>query len=355
MSSKTSKTNKTNKTSASKKHPLSLTLKTIPAVTGIERLRDLTNKFGLIPHTVSETIDALLHDLETTFVELNISAYELAADSARILGIVAGVPANQVTQYHRSETAEPLHAYRNLILAIATLAAATIGVVSPATAPGTIYAHSVKLARRSTQTRRPFTDDEIVLCRVAAYLAAQTSPRNHTSFIYTLVEAGMVPGESTHTRIDDFDDPEMPMQLLAAGNGHLAARFLTLDTFARHITSRHMALALRAGYDARSPLTYKPRDRGAKTHESGSASATASAQRVLDRFIDELRLPTGDITASSITQWRVASTLEHQSFEQALAVSGRKKMDAMLRALGTTRRAPTTRPDDDGESFAAAI
>jgi hypothetical protein len=355
MTSKTSKTSKTTRTGAAKKHSLSLALKTIPAVTGIERLRDLTDKFGLIPHLALDNIDALLHDLEATFVELNVNAYELAANSARILGIVAGVPANQVSQYHRTETAEPLHAYRNLILAIAALAATTIRVASPATAPETIYAHSIKLARRSTQVRRPFTDDEIVLCRVAAYLAAQASPRNHTSFIYALVDTGLVPGETTHARIDDFDNPEMPMQLLTAGNAHLAARFLTLDPFTRYIASRHMELALRADHNPRSPLTYNPRDRGDDTHTPGSKSAVASAQRILDRLLGELRLPTGDITASSITQWRIAITLEHQGVEAAHAVSGRGSVEAMLRALGSTGRAPAARPDDDDESFAAAV
>lgn len=51
------------------------------------------------------------------------------------------------------------------------------------------------------------------------------------------------------------------------------------------------------------PLTYQPRKRkqGPK-HLPGPTAATASAQGVIDRFIAQRGLPTGDITATSPTQ-----------------------------------------------------
>ncbi|WP_210503025.1 site-specific integrase [Nocardioides xinjiangensis] len=324
-------------------------------MTGIERLRALNDEIGLIPQPAAAGIDALLADLEELFVEHQITTLELAANGARVLGIAAGIEDTAVSRYHATEVAERLHAYRNLMVAIAALAASTIETSSPGTDPATVYAHAVRLTRRTVQVRRAFADDEVVLFRVAAYLAATSDPRHHTAAVYTLLDAGLVPGETTAVRIDDSDDAEQPTELLAAGNAHLKSRFVHLDPFTRFVLSRHLQHALRAGFDPTTPLLYTPQNRGKDTHQPGSPSATASAQRCIDRFIAQLGLPTGDITASSITQWRVGATLLSHGSDTAWALSGRSSKEAMWRALGATRPRTTIRPDDDGESFAAAI
>lgn len=270
-----------------------------------------------------------------------------------MLSILSGIPQGQLTQYHATEAANRVHSYRNPALAVAALASSTIGVPSHATHPDTVYAHAIQLARRSTLMRRPLEDDEIVLSRVAAHLAARENLRDHAATIYTLTAAGLVPGETTHVTIDDADDPEMPQLLLAAGNAHIASRFIALDPFATHTLGRHFQQALRAGHDLKAPLTYTPRVRKkGEKHQPGSVFATASAQRIIDRFLQQLRLPTGDITASSVTQWRVACTLKSEGPKAALEVSGRTNMEAMFRALGATRSQPDQRPVDD-VSFAA--
>jgi hypothetical protein len=65
-------------------------------------------------------------------------------------------------------------------------------------------------------------------------------------------------------------------------------------------------------------------------------------------------LPTGDITATSLTQWRCATVLATEGIQAALAVSGRHSVESMFRALGVSGAKPDAEPDDDGESFAAA-
>lgn len=344
----------TTKKTKTPKVALSESLRTISATEGIDQLRRLHQAYGVIPTTATDAIEPALDELEVVLRRNDVTALDLAARPGPTLSILSGIPQGQLTQYHATYDANRVHAYRNLALAVAALAASTIAVASPATHPETVYAHAIRLARRSTQMRRPFEDDEIVLSRVAAHLAARENPRDHAATIYTLTDAGLVPGETTHVSIDDADDAEMPQLLLAAGNAHIAARFIDLDPFATHTLGRHIQHALRAGHDPKAPLTYTPRVRktGPK-HQPGSVSATASAQRIIDRFLEQLRLPTGDITASSITQWRVASLLESQGVDAALAMSGRSNKDAMFRALGTTRTQPDQRPVDD-VSFAAA-
>jgi hypothetical protein len=334
---------------------LSPTLRTIPAAEGVTRLRELNRTFGLTPAPAAGGLNELLTGLEQVLLRTNISTLELADNAGPTLSFLTGVPAANLTDYHRTEVADRLHAYRNLALATAALAASTIEVTSTATAPAAIYAHAIRLRRRSIQLRRPLADDEIVLCRVAAYLASRVDPCDHAASIGTLLFAGLVPCETTQVRIDDFDDPAAPTILLAAGNAQLEARYIELDSFASHILGRHMQQALRAGRSRETPLTYRPRKRkqGPK-HLPGSTAATASAQGVIDRFIAQLGLPTGDITATSLTQWRCATVLATEGIQAALAVSGRHSVESMFRALGVSGVKPVAEPDDDGESFAAA-
>ena len=328
---------------------LSRTLDTVPAVEGVEALLALHRAYTIVPAVAAENILPALDELGTVLSKEALTTSELAGNPCTVLSILTGLSGGKITEYHRTDVAEPLHTYRNLGLAVAALAAATIREDSAGTEPATVYSHAVRLQRRSTRTRRPAAHDEIVLFRVAAHLAARTDPRDHATGIYTLSDAGQAPGETTHVTIKDFDDPEMPQFVLAAGNGHLAARFVPLDPWTSHTLGRHLEHARRAGHSASAPLTY----RGWK-HQPGSQSATVSAHQALDRFLAPLRLPTGDLTVGSISQWRVANVLETQGVDAAVEISGRKNAAAMFRALGErTDKATTERPDDDGISFAA--
>jgi hypothetical protein len=216
---------------------------------------------GLTPAPAAGGLNELLTGLEQVLVRTNINTLELAANAGPTLSVLTGVPAANLTDYHRTEVADRLHAYRNLALATAALAASTIEVTSTATAPSAIYTHAIQLRRRSIQLRRPLADDEIVLCRVAAYLASRVDPCDHAASIGSLLVAGLAPCETTQVRIDDFDNPAAPTILLAAGNAQLEARYIELDKFASHILGRHMQQALRAGRSPETPLTYRPRNR----------------------------------------------------------------------------------------------
>lgn len=343
------KTPKTTTKAKSQPIELSSVLNTIPATTGIEQLRLMHKGIGIIPATAVDVLSEL-DRLAELFGHQSLSVLDLVRSQAHVLQMATGVEASALMQYHPSTVADRLHTVRNLIVAVAAAAAATITSGSPHTSPAAVYANSIKLARRSHHVRRPFTDDEIVLCRVAAHLAARDNSRDHVATTYALIDSGLVPGETTHVRPDDFDDCELPQFVLAAGNGHLQARFVFLDRFTSHTVGRHLEAAGRAGLSSNAPLVYNGR-----TNQSGSSSATASAQRKIDRFFEQLRLPTGDITASSITQWRVATVLNTQGPAAAQTLSGRSGLAQMYRALGEYGpRAQRSQPDDDGLSFSAA-
>jgi integrase len=338
-------------TTKTKNQPIELSpvLDTIPAHVGIEELRLLNERFGIIP-TVALDILSELDRLAGLFERENLTVLDLVKRQASVLQMATGVAASAVTRHHPSAVAEKLHTARNLIVAAAAAAVATIATDSPHTSPAAVYANSIQLARRSHHVRRPFADDEIVLCRVAAHLVARVDPRDHAATTYVLIESGLVPGETTKVCIEDFDEPELPQLVLAPGNAHLKPRFVELDQFTSHTLGRHLEHAHRAGRKTNAPLVYKGRG-----HEPGSSSAIASAQRKIDRFLEQLGLPTGDITASSITQWRIATVLRTQGSGAAHALSGRTWLEQMYRGLGECGTATkSARPDDDGVTFSFA-
>lgn len=160
----------------------------------------------------------------------------------------------------------------------------------------------------------------------------------------------MVPGETTHPTLSDFDDREMPQEVLAAGNGHLKSRFLSLDRFTSHTLGRHLNAAHRAGHHNDKPLTYNGRK-----HVSGSTQATASAQGVIDRLFKEIGLSNHDVTASSVYLWRVQTTFNTAGPDLAREPSGRTTTDQMFHSIGHYRQRTSNEPDDDeGLSFADA-
>lgn len=157
--------------------------------------------------------------------------------------------------------------------------------------------------------------------------------------MYTLVDAGCVPGETTSVTVADFDEPDAPTLLQAPGNSRLLDRLLPLDPFASGVL-RVLALSAAAARST-TPLTYAPR-----SNAPGSHAATASAQRILDRMLKDLGPAGTDLTASSIQLWRV-----HQLYcvneQEALRVSGRHRKDYMIESLFRGAQALIQTTDND--------
>jgi hypothetical protein len=268
------------------------------------------------------------------------NAAELVTEQTLLLKALTGVEKPQ--QFQRAEIAERLHTFRNMML---TLATAATGAFHGD--PAGLYQRMVKLAPRTHAVRRPLVDDEILLARVVIHLESSAQPRSTRAAVYTLVESGMTPGETTHVSLDDTDDYEMPQMVLAAGNAHLQSRFLPLDRFNTVVLGRFTEAAHRAGIATAQPLTYQGRK-----HAPGSSAATASAQGIIDRLLKEVGLFNDDVSATSLRLWRLATTLSQANVKAAQELGGygetRDDEDRLWRALGHLEK-PKVDEDDDEE------
>ena len=122
----------------------------------------------------------------------------------------------------------------------------------------------------------------------------------------------------------------------------LAPRFIPLDGFAQALLGRLARDAHKRGKHDSQPLTYSPRS-GKPTANAG----TASAQGVMDRMLAELGLANSDVTASSITQWRIHDVYVTTDVKSALEFSGRrttKQMEDILFGSRPRRTSLTEAP-----------
>jgi hypothetical protein len=249
------------------------------------------------------------------------NAYNLVRHQSQLLTVLTGVP--KPTEFHKTSVAEGLHTYRNVTVALVAAAAHFAGAPTDA-----VYRDSVRLRARTHQSHRPLFDDEVLLARVHAATESLFAPTSPRASIYAMTDAGLVPGETTSVTLNDLDDPAEPTDLKAPGNQHIKGRHLPMDAFAQTVLGRRAAAALTKGTSPDSPLTYRPR-----TNLPGTPAATASAQGILDRMLAELDLANSDVTASSITLWRIHTVWAHQGEHLALQVSGRNSKEQMLAIL----------------------
>lgn len=346
-SSKTSKTTRTCVPARQRpKTTLSPVLRTVTIADAVAEFRTLDARSDLVPAPARPAVEVLLNQIAAAGLA---NAAQLVADQTHLLQILTGVDRAAVRSHQPTEVAERLHTSRNVIIAVAAVAAASVGAD-----PAGVYDNSVTLLRRTMSPRRPLTDDEVLLARVAVRLHSIADPRSATAGVYSLVEAGMVPGETTLVTLSDFSDcdgHEVSSHVLAPGNGHLASRFLPLDSYTRHVLGRLVNAATLAQVDAAKPLLYTPRD---AKNLPGSPVATASAQGVLDRLLKSVGLFQDDTTASSIYLWRVQSTYLAAGVDAALEISGRSTASQMFQSLGQHRTKQEQVNPDEGFSFESA-
>ncbi|MGZ6131996.1 MAG: hypothetical protein ACXWLF_08225 [Myxococcaceae bacterium] len=333
------------RTKAAKSTPMPIALAHTSVAEAVAELRALDTRRHLIPAAGRAQLLAMADEIQAAADAIGLeSAAQLVTQQTHLLKALTGV--DQPLQFHKSATAERLHSYRNLML---TLATAATGAFHGD--PTGLYERMVKLTPRTHALRRPCTDDEILLLRTVIYLDGRARPRSLRPAVYTLVEAGMTPGETTHVSLNDHDDHEMPQMVLAAGNAHLQPRFLPLDGFNTVVLGRFTEAAHRAGHAATKPLTYEGRK-----HDPGTSQATASAQGVLDRLLKEIGLFNADTSATSIRLWRLATTHATQDVKAAQELGGyggkKEDQERLWRTLGFLQKpqAPDD-SDDEDESF----
>lgn len=307
----------------------------------------LDERVGLIQTATKSDVLEALEGLRHTTQRAGIGrADQLVTDHKSLLSTLTGVAA--ITQIHNSATAEPLHLFRNLMLAVA---AAATGSFSGD--PRGLYQRMTRLQARTHGHRRPLTDDEVVLLRTMVHLEGSAKAKSVRPAIYALIESGMTPGETTHFSLGDIGgDHENLEMVLAAGNGHIVPRFLPVDAFNASVLGRFTQVARDAGAATNTTLTYTGR-----VNVPGSVQATASSQRIIDRLLDQAGLANTDTTATSIRLWRLVTAYRAygDTFAQELAGYGAKRDDVerLWRTLGFMKPPEGTPAVDDADtSFA---
>lgn len=338
---------KTTASKTSKIHAMPAALGTMSIAEAIAEFRLLDEQVGLLPAASRRDLLEMLETIQRTTQRLGITrADQLITDHKSLLSALTGVAA--ITQFQDSAAAEPLHTFRNLMLAVAAAATGSFNGD-----PKGLYQRMSVLRARTHSHRRPLTDDEIVLLRTMVDLESSAKAESVRPAIYALIESGTTPGETTHFSLGDiFGDHESIEMVLAAGNGQISSRFLPVDAFNACVLGRFTQVARDAGTADSVTLTYTGR-----VNVPGSVQATASSQRIIDRLLDQAGLANTDTTATSIRLWCLDTAYRAHGdiFAQELAGYGVKRDDVerLWRTLGVmSPPMSTSTVDDEDTSFA---
>lgn len=323
---------------------ISPVLNTVTLAQAGQAVLDLDREWGILPRECGAELVADLQTLIDAAASFTIRATSGEKDAAittvaqlvtyqrQVIASLVQVPAGRLNTATVTEVSAPLHRWRNLTLTLAIAAAASYR--SDKRAIDDIVRKAPSLCSRTVSERRPFTDDEVFLMRT--YIAATYKPSDRSAGVFALVQAGLAPGETTKVTLDHFDDQATPRALMAPGNRHVASRYIELDPFATYVLGGLTRHNVNANLATSAPLTYRPR----LGTEPGSKAAVASAQGVLDNLLRRLGLLQADVTASSLTQWRVQTAWKDHGAEYALGLSGRSSDLQMWEALKAEPVAP---------------
>jgi len=306
------------------KTELSPVLKTIPTGEALADFHALCETWDLIPDDARDGIAAAVVEIVQAADRVGIKTlHQLITDQGALLTTLTG--ASNPTEAKPSIVAERQHTYRNLIVAMTASSSA-----ANACSPDAAYHHATRLPARTTATRRPCTDDEIVLLRTAAALDSLRDCDAEPANIYALAEAGATPGKTTTISRDSFNDGEHPTVIRVPGSRRKGATgaHLPLDDFNTRLLGRRLQSAHARALTPTEPLTYRPRK-----NLPGSPEACASATGVLNRFMTKVGLANSDVTASSITKWRQATICHQRGADAAAQASGRKSPERTLISL----------------------
>ncbi|MHA3838283.1 hypothetical protein ACXR8F_21425 [Terrabacter sp. AAH1] len=323
---------------------ISPVLNTVPLAQAVQAVLELNREWGILPRECGAELIADLETLINAAASFRVRTTSGEKDTAiktvaqlithqqHVIASLIQVPAGRLSSVAVNEVSVPLHRWRNLTLALAIAAAASYR--SDKRAIDEIVRKAPTLCSRTLSERRPFTDDEVFLMRT--YVAATYKPSDLSAGVFALVQAGLAPGETTKVTLDHFDEHATPRALMAPGNGHVVSRYIELDPFATFVLGGLTRHNVKANLPTTGPLTYRPRLGTAP----GSKAAVASAQGVINNLLKRLGLFQNDVTASSLTQWRVQTAWKTKGAEYALSVSGRSSTLQMWEALKAEPVAP---------------
>ena len=239
------------------------------------------------------------------------TADDLVRHQSKILTSLTGL--KSVTVYLAAEPADNLHRYRNTIVAVAAAAGAELGVPLETVCAGSVTG----LKARTARNERALVDDEITLLRTSCAITVSINPASKPAAVYALCDAGQRIKETTLVGPDDLDDIDHPTLVHANGSlPRVAPRTLPLDPFASLVLAKAARAALAP--KRKSPLlAYTP-----QKNQPGSPAAGISASGVARGAMSQVGLAHNDVTASSITRWRVNYAWFAQGALAATQISG---------------------------------
>jgi site-specific recombinase XerD len=185
----------------------------------------------------------------------------------------------------------------------------------------------VVLPARSIRQARPLTDDEVVLCRVAARLSGPPTLRRAVT--WALAEATAVTSEIPQVRICDLDDPENPRRVRLAGNQRHDPRTGELTEWGAAVIARHVEALRRRGAAEDTRLVY--RGKADPSQDKAQASACNAVGHVLDSagFAHQ-----PDVRPASIRGWIGRTLFDHGHSLQDVALAlGNRSLDATADAI----------------------
>lgn len=235
-----------------------------------------------------------------------------------------------------TEDMHRLHRQRNLLAALlATPELAAGGNLDAALATMPVLA-----TRRTMHTFRPFTADEMLLCRLVATAAARRPRSLQGATTFALADGGATPGETTGVRVCDLDRWQAPRDFALPGSARTiplpydptyatdklpqrqlrAARAGQLDDWGSRIVTRQLTALAQAAGGEPDPATRISYGGG---HQPGGQQATMSAQRVIDGVLVKAGLyHLADITAKSVSLYAASVAAARGDRQAALALTG---------------------------------
>jgi hypothetical protein len=285
----------------------------------------LDEALNIVPTTHRATLNATLDTLLATAGRLEMRMLlDVVKDADVLLSCTTTVPRDQLRRLHPESMAATLHMHRNTLLALVLAAVidynGNVKEIAKAFKP---------LARRTADHERPCSDDEILVLRLWTWHGAQNltdADTRRAAAVYAAVDAGAFPGETPSIKPDDVQLSEGDPIFLAPGHRNgVDARCIALDTY----NAAQLLPCLQDATGTRRHLTYVPRT----NTELDYGKAAASATQIIDRFREILGLIGGDITSSSVTNWRIVHTVATNGIVAGRELSGLRNEDRFLDLL----------------------
>lgn len=308
-----------------------------------DRAQRALEAHAVVPATFRDAFQEIAASLMATAEKYEVQTVaKLLADTDVVLSGAAGVPKPKAL----TPTTERAvyHQHRNVLTTLVVAAYLHGPRTSTSAQPTPAQLVAPVAQQRTSHPHRPMADDEIVLARTWALVAAHHSQKRYAATVYTVCDAGARLSELPAARHSDLCGDDEPDAFLAGGTPDRNARFLPLGTFHRSVLER--TVDPRSHEDAL--LLAHPRGRASEAGDFTGAAAT----RALSAFTAALGLKHADLVPASAARWRVQHTRDTQGLDAAVEIAGTSKA-AVESELGITRELkPTTQVKARGSQAA---